>query len=208
MNAVSPEEAARLAALRGYRILDTKEDGSFASLTADMARSFGAPIAAVTFVDQDRQWFKAGHGLGVRETPRNWSFCAHALGREDALVVRDARLDIRFARNPLVTGQPGIRFYAGKRLLDPSGHAIGAVCVIDSQPRAEGLSDELSAMLDEFAERAMAHVELHLFRLEWIEGLSSTLLRQASQAWRSGMTEEARRLLNLVYAAADVRSAT
>lgn len=200
-------EEARLAALRGYRILDSAEDGSFAALTRQMANAFGAPIAAVSLVDRDRQWFKAGHGLGLQETPREWSFCAHALPRDEPLIIRDARADIRFARNPLVNGRPRIRFYAGMRIVDRHGHAIGAVCVIDTEPRSQGLADDLVGLLRDFADRAMAHVELRLFRLEWIEGLPAALLRKASRAHRDGHPLEAQRYINLAYAAADAKDA-
>ena len=202
-------EAARLAALRGYRILDTSEDGSFSALTAQMARAFHAPIAAVTFVDEKRQWFKAGHGIGVRETPREWSFAAHAQRQPGPLIIRDARNDIRFARNPMVTGPPHIRFYAGLRLIDPRAQqAIGAVSVCDTKPRPSGLSDALTELLGDFAGRAMAHVELHLFRLEWIEGLSAQLLLDAVKAHRAGLDAEAERFIQLAYAAAEVKDAT
>ncbi|WP_376098835.1 GAF domain-containing protein [Roseomonas sp. CCTCC AB2023176] len=194
-----------MAALRRYRILDTREEGSFARLTEEMAHTFRVPIAAVTFVDERRQWFKAGYGLGVRETPRALSFCAQALERAEPLVVRDARLDLRFARNPLVCGPLGVRFYAGARLLDPEGHALGAACIIDRRPRPEGLSPVETARLMAFAERAMAHADLHLFRLEWLEHLPRAALERAAAACQRGETGVANRLVNLAYAAVERR---
>ncbi len=139
-------ERARLAELSAYGLLDTPPEADFDDLAALASRICETPISLVTFVDERRQWFKATVGLDLRETPRSLAFCAHAIQRPDELmVVEDATRDERFVDNALVTGEPGIRFYAGAPLVTPSGHALGTLCVIDRKPRtltieqAEGL---------------------------------------------------------------------
>ena len=129
-------ESSRLAALVGLRILDTAPDASFDHVVRLVASAFDAPIALVSMVDRDRQWFKARVGLSITETSRDIAFCAHAIEHgDDAFVVNDARIDERFADNPLVTGEPGIRFYAGQPVRAPDGERVGTVCVIDLVPR-------------------------------------------------------------------------
>jgi diguanylate cyclase (GGDEF)-like protein len=130
------DEAERLKALLGCHILDTPPEQRFDDLTLLASRVAQAPIALVSLVDRDRQWFKSRVGLDVTETPRDQAFCAHAiLTPEVPLVVADAAKDPRFIDNPLVTGGPGIRFYAGTPLVDEYGKALGTLCVIDVVPR-------------------------------------------------------------------------
>ena len=129
-------ESSRLAALVGLRILDTAPDASFDHVVRLTASAIGTPIALVSLVDRDRQWFKASVGLSITETSRDIAFCAHAIEQgDDAFVVNDALDDARFAANPLVTGEPGIRFYAGQPVHAPGGERVGTVCVIDLVPR-------------------------------------------------------------------------
>ena len=130
-------EADRLQALRAYEVLDTQAEGRFDRITALAADLFGMPISLVSLVDEERQWFKSHHGLDARETPRGWAFCDHAIrgGPDNVLVVPDATADPRFAANPLVTGAPDIRFYAGATLATAQGHCLGTLCLIDSKPR-------------------------------------------------------------------------
>jgi len=149
-----PNEAARLAALNAYGVLDTPFDARFDRIASLAARLLGMPIGLVTLVDARRQWFKAQHGLdGLRETPRDVAFCAHAVASGEFLEVSDAAADSRFADNPLVTGDPGIRFYAGAPLIDPEGFALGTLCVIDRQPRI--LTDAERAQLNDLAAVAL-----------------------------------------------------
>ncbi len=130
------DETARLAALRAIGILDTMPESDYDAITSLAAAIAGMPIAAISLVDAERQWFKARHGLGtVCQTPRNVSFCGHTVALRDTMVVDDALQDARFADNPLVTGPPFIRFYAGEPLIDGAGHALGTLCVIDTAPR-------------------------------------------------------------------------
>lgn len=132
----SPDDARRLAALHELVVLDTPPEPVFDAITALAAQVCDVPIALVSLVDQDRQWFKANVGLpGVAETPREVAFCHHAIDQAALLEVPDAQADPRFRHNPLVTGQPDIRFYAGAPIEVAGGHRIGTACVIDRQPR-------------------------------------------------------------------------
>lgn len=136
-------EADRIAALRALLVLDTEPEEQFDAMTAYCASRFGVEIALVTLVDTNRQWFKSACGLATRETSRDISFCGHAILEDRVMVVPDARADERFHDNPLVTGPPYIRFYAGAPLTLPSGHRVGTLCLIDAAPkRLEG--DDLS----------------------------------------------------------------
>ena len=133
---LSATEDDRLAALHSYKILDTARDEAFDDLVALVARLTGTPIALVSLIDRDRQWFKARLGLDVAETHRDFAFCAHAiLDPENPLIVPDTATDPRFEGNPLVTGAPNIRSYLGVPLVNPEGHALGTLCVIDRVPR-------------------------------------------------------------------------
>ncbi len=132
------KEQERLDVLRGYRILDTPPEERLDRLTRMAAEIFGTPIALVSLIDEHRQWFKSRLGLDVAETPREWSFCDQLITSGDSsLVVQDATTDSRFSTNPLVIEAPKIRFYAGVPLVAPSGHALGALCVVDTTPRGK-----------------------------------------------------------------------
>ncbi|ANC92672.1 sensor domain-containing phosphodiesterase [Azospirillum humicireducens] len=151
-------EEDRLAALQRYELLDTPEEPAFDQITRLAAKLLNVPIALISLVDRDRQWFKSRVGLPVRETPREQAFCAHALRSESLLVVNDARQDDRFAANPLVTGDPHIRFYAGAPLRTAEGLTLGTICVIDDQPRP-ALSPEEEETLRDLSAMVMAHIE-------------------------------------------------
>lgn len=124
------QELERLICLKSYLLLDSERESSFERLTALASRMFRVPIALVSLVDLGRQWFMSNRGLGdARETPRKLAFCAHAiLSTEDLLIINDARMDPRFCDNPLVTGPPNIRFYAGAPLKCPEGYKLGTFC--------------------------------------------------------------------------------
>jgi PAS domain S-box-containing protein len=159
--ALPPNEAQRIAALRALHILDTPREERFDRITRLAQRLFDVPIALITLVDANRQWFKSCLGLDVDRTSRSVSFCAHAILHNDALIIPDARLDERFADNPLVTGDPGIRFYAGQPLVGPNDQKLGTLCIIDRRPRQMGAED-----LEALRELAtLAENELNVVRL-------------------------------------------
>ena len=130
------DEAARLLELNSYAVLDTQPEANFDDISELARRIAGTEIAIISLVDKDRQWFKScvGVSLAQPETPRSISFCGHTILQRDVLIIEDAHLDARFADNPLVTGDPGIRFYAGFPLISPNGYALGSLCVISRQP--------------------------------------------------------------------------
>ncbi|CAG9255705.1 diguanylate cyclase [Burkholderia cepacia] len=140
-------EAARLDTLHSLSILDTPPEERFDRLTRLARRLFNVPIALVSLVDDDRQWFKSHAGLDVTQTSRDVSFCSHALLADNTMVIQDALNDDRFHDNPLVTGAPGIRFYAGRPLVAPNGAPIGTLCLIDTRPRSLE-ADELALLGD------------------------------------------------------------
>ncbi|WP_423370845.1 diguanylate cyclase domain-containing protein [Burkholderia sp. LMG 32019] len=141
------DEAARLDTLHSLSILDTPPEERFDRLTRLARRLFDVPIALVSLVDDDRQWFKSHAGLEVTQTSRDVSFCSHALLAGNTMVIQDALNDNRFHDNPLVTGAPGIRFYAGRPLAAPNGAPIGTLCLIDTRPRSLE-PDELALLGD------------------------------------------------------------
>ncbi|MCJ2064888.1 PAS domain S-box protein [Methylobacterium sp. J-088] len=151
-------EAARLRALDRYRLLDTPREQDFDEIAEAAAELCETPIAVVNLVGDGRQFFKAEVGLGVRETPLESSFCRQALLHDDFLYVPDAARDPRFAGNPLVHGEPGLRFYAGALLRTAEGHPVGTVCVLDTKPHA--LAERQRKGLMRLARQAMAQMEL------------------------------------------------
>lgn len=152
------DEAGRLEALRGLSLLDTPASDAFDQITRLAARLFGTPIAAISLVDERRQWFKSRLGLAATETPREHAFCHHTIRSREIMVVPDATRDSRFRHNPLVLGEPHIRFYAGAPLVTADGHAIGSLCVIDHKPRDFGEDDRRT--LAELASLVMAQIDL------------------------------------------------
>jgi diguanylate cyclase (GGDEF)-like protein len=164
MEAVVPqEEPARLAALYAMDLLDQGPNPCFDRITRLAAHAFGVPIALVSLVDADRQWFGSRVGLDASETPRCDAFCAHAILEPDLFVIEDARSDTRFFDNPLVLGPPGIRFYAGAPIAAPSGHRLGTLCIIDQQPRSLELA-ERGALRDmaDLVERELSVIDVAL----------------------------------------------
>ncbi len=151
-------EAARMDWLDQSGILDTPAEAAFDDITRLASQVCGAPIAAITLLDRERQWFKSILGLPIKETPRDLSFCAHTVFQSEVMVVPDARSDERFAAHPFVTGEPHIRFYAGAPLVTPEGFALGTLCALDRVPRA--LSAEQGAVLEMLARQVVGRIEM------------------------------------------------
>lgn len=166
------DEQERLSALLELRILDTPAEERFDRITRIARHLFGVPIALISLVDARRQWFKSASGLEVRETPREVSFCGHAILGSGALVIEDALRDPRFADNPLVTGAPGVRFYAGFPLRSREGRALGTLCLVDHAPRGFAEADVLRLRdLAAWAETELArHDEIASLTAEMREG--------------------------------------
>jgi type IV pilus assembly protein PilB len=146
-----PDEADRLRALRDAEVLDTPPEDRFDRITEAAAERFDVPVATISLVDEGRQWFKSRQGLDTTESPREVSFCAHGINHDHAFVIPDARLDLRFSANPLVDGDPNVRFYAGQPIRSPDGHRVGMMCIMDRVPRELSESDiaDLGALRDE-----------------------------------------------------------
>ena len=163
---LSAAEVRRLSVLASYGVLDTPPELPFDEIVRLAATACGAPMAAVSFVDSTRQWFKAEAGLGRSETPREDSFCAHAFGEVDGvLVVQDATTDPRFVKNSLVTGEPGIRAYAGVALKGDGDQPLGALCVLDSVARS--FSETEVTRLQKLAKQVEALLELRRVAGAW-----------------------------------------
>lgn len=179
------DDARRLETLRDYRVLDSAPELSFDNVTRLATALFHTPIALVSLVDEHRQWFKSRVGLEVAETPREWSFCDHAVRADSDLVVEDASRDPRFADNPLVTGEPGIRFYCGVVLHASDGQGLGTLCLIDRVPRT--ISREERASLEVLARQVEAELELRRRVALLEEALEQERGRQDGQALLASM---------------------
>jgi DNA-binding LytR/AlgR family response regulator len=157
-------EPERLEALRSYHILDTEPERVFDELTQLAAFICGTPMASVSFIDKNRQWLKSQVGMSEREVPRQYAFCQHAMLATKLYEINDAQADPLFANNPLVTGDPHIRFYAGAPLLSAEGQPLGTLCTVDTVPRA--LSEEQREALAILARQVMSHLELRRARIQ------------------------------------------
>lgn len=158
---IPQDEEIRLKTLRSLNILDTSPEERFDRLTRMAQRLFNVPIALVSLVDENRQWFKSCLGLPVRETPRDISFCGHTILDDEMLIIPDATKDERFADNPLVINEPHIRFYAGCPLRFTDGNRLGTLCIIDTKPRNFS-NDDIESLKDlaSTAERELAAIAL------------------------------------------------
>jgi anti-sigma regulatory factor (Ser/Thr protein kinase) len=187
----SANEPARLAALHEYRILDTAPERAFDDLTMLASHICGTPMALITLVDADRQWFKSRIGITASETSRTVSFCAHAIQQDDIFIIADAQADERFRDNPLVTGDLHIRFYAGAPLVTPEGHALGTLCVVDRVTRTL-TADQIEA-LSALRRQVESQLELRRHVIELQKALAERDEAQARQA----------KLIEELYAAHD-----
>tara|TARA_R110001592_G_scaffold97408_9_gene279113 strand:+ start:367 stop:1329 length:963 start_codon:yes stop_codon:yes gene_type:complete len=161
-------EAERLHALRSLQILDTSHEERFDRVTRMAKRMFGVEISLVSIVDEDRQWFKSTQGLDASETPREISFCGHAINQDGLFIIPNAIEDVRFSDNPLVTGAPNIRFYAGYPLKLRQGINLGTLCLIDSKPKH--LNEEDKQLLNDLG--AMIEQEIRSIQLATLDELT------------------------------------
>jgi len=168
------DEPGRIAALRRYAILDTAPEDPFDKLTQLVRDVLGVPIAAVSLIDAERQWFKSITGLTACETSRDISFCSHAIQRQEPMVIPDTTLDPRFAGNPLVTDEPRLRSYLGIPLTTPDGYNLGALCAIDTEPRSFDATQ--IAVMQSFASLVLNELELRQIAMS--DGLTGTMTRR------------------------------
>ncbi|WP_428612518.1 sensor domain-containing diguanylate cyclase [Shewanella sp.] len=161
-------ERERLHALRTLKILDTSHEERFDRVTRMAKRMFGVEISLVSLVDENRQWFKSKQGLDASETPRDISFCGHAINQDGLFIIPNAIEDVRFADNPLVTQEPNIRFYAGYPLKLRQGIKIGTLCLIDSKPKH--LNEEDKQLLNDLG--AMIEQEIRSIQLATLDELT------------------------------------
>ncbi|MFN3754161.1 sensor histidine kinase [Flavobacterium sp.] len=159
------KENRRLRILEEYKILDTENESDFDEITKLASEICNTPISLISFVDANRQWFKSAHGLSIKETPKNVSFCAHAIQSDEIFIVEDAREDNRFKNSPLVTEDPNIVFYAGIPLMDAEGFSLGTLCVIDHQTKK----------LNSFQERALKTLSNQVIKLMELKRLNYQL---------------------------------
>jgi GAF domain-containing protein len=167
---IPANETNRLEALKRYQILDTAPEPMFDDVALIASVLCQTPIALMSLVDSQRQWFKARVGLDLPQTAREHAFCAHTILGAEPMVVEDATADARFADNPLVTSAPHIRFYAGAPLIDREGNALGALCVLDRQPRR--LTGQQMATLAALARSIIAHLELRQVSAQLAQSLA------------------------------------
>jgi len=193
------DEEGRLRALRRYEVLDSEPEPAFDRLTRLASRTLDAPVALITLVDEYRQWIKSECGVTVGEVPRQWAFCAHAiLTPDDVMVVEDARRDARFCDNPLVVNDPHIRFYAGAPLVTHDGHALGALCIIDTKDRPP-LAEDGRQILKDLADTVVDELELRLALREASEAASmAEQLNTAKSAFLASVSHELRTPMNAI----------
>ena len=190
---MATKEAARLESLHRYRILDTKPEQAFDDLTLLASQIFKVPIALITLIDEDRQWFKSKVGITVGETHRSIAFCAHAIQQPGLFVVNDTRQDARFRENPFVVNDPHVRFYAGAPLITPEGYALGTICVIDLVPR--DLKPDDARALEALRRQTQAQLELRRNLID----LEATLgERDRAEEEQAALVQELRKSLDKV----------
>ena len=204
---LAADEPARLSALRNLAVLDTPHEERFDCITRLVQTIFTVPIALVSLIDENRQWFKSCQGLNATETPRGISFCGHAILAHDVFVIEDATLDARFADNPLVTGGPFIRFYAGAPLKLTNGHAAGTLCIMSPKPRVfsahdrQMLTDLAAIVVQELEDIYTAAREREL--REFIESAGAIIqsvdgqgrLRMVNRAWTTALGYSAQEVI-------------
>lgn len=178
--AIPDDEDLRLKTLKDYKILDTLSEEEYNALTKIAAEICGTPIALVSLIDNNRQWFKSHYGLDATQTPRDFSFCAHAINTPNELfIIPDATKDERFFDNPLTTNDPNVIFYAGAPLNTKDGYSLGTLCVIDTKPR-EGLTESQKESLKALANQVISQLELRK-KNSFLEELNNEIVRKNTQ---------------------------
>jgi hypothetical protein len=193
---IPQNEAERLRSLREHQLMGTLPEAVYDEITRLATELCGTPISLLTFVDENRQWFKSKQGLEATETPREYSFCAHAIvDPNEVFVVEDARYDERFEDNPLTTGDPHVVFYAGVPVKDAEGNALGSLCVIDNRPRQ--LTPEKLQALKALAKLVNVHIELRKVKIDLIAAKETgSTIRASLQALKeSPLTEPQQHLI-------------
>jgi diguanylate cyclase (GGDEF)-like protein len=186
---IPENEAERMDALEKLNIVDTPMQENFERITRITKNLFDVPIAAFTLVDGDRQWFKSIQGLDVCETPREVSFCGHVINQDDIMIINDALLDPRFADNPLVTGPPFIRFYAGYPVRATNNLKMGSLCIIDTKPRNYTQAD--LSQLKDMAKLAEGEINAHQN-----QNIQKQLMSELARAKRQALVDGLTRLWN------------
>lgn len=193
-----PNEAQRLEALRSYHVMDSAPEAAFDDIVFLVSHICKTPVALVTMLDETRQWFKAKVGTPEAETPRDLAFCSYAILEQDRMMeVEDATRDVRFSANPLVTGDPNIRFYAGVPLVTPDGYALGTLCTLDIAPRQ--LDDDQRRALHALANEVTTQLELRrtITALDYeLRAVRSTLSPPPGVSLTDGLENRVRILLS------------
>lgn len=201
-------ERARLAALRRYDVLDSPPEDDFDRLTRLAALIYDVPIALISFVDEERQWFKSRLGLDACETPRSASFCQHAIRGETTLIIEDAPAHPLVCQSPLVTGPPHLRFYAGAPLITPDGHKLGTLCILDTVPRP-GFAPRACQALEALAAIGVNELELRLASRKYeVEMHRAEAANEAKSRFLATMSHEIRTPMNGVMGMAELLSET
>ena len=198
----APEERARLSALYDYKILDTAAERAFDRLTQLASNFYQSPVALMTLVDEERKWFKSRIGVDGTEIPRQIAFCHHAIQSDRPFIVNNAATDPQFKQNPLVTGPPNIRFYAGAPLITPSGYRIGTICIIDTTAR-EDFTEKDAVQLQLLAEIAISEMELRVRNDELkVSNASIERATEAKKDFLAMMSHEIRNPLTAILSIA------
>lgn len=184
------DEEARLLALQSLQILDTPIEERFERITRLASRAFNVPMCAISCIDQDRQWFKSVQGVSICQTDRGVSFCQSTIESGEMVIVPDARLDPRYADNPMVTGEMGVVFYAGAPIFSFDRQPIASLCIVDTKPRE--LSEQQRLMLLDFAR--LAQYEIHAASSNRVQ---DQLINQIGTTWRTSLVDPLTRLWNL-----------
>ena len=201
---IPANESERLAKLNALGILDTIEEQAYDDLTFLAAQICETPISLVSLIDQSRQWFKSHYGIEAKETPREYAFCGHAINQDDLLIVEDTEFDERFKDNPLVTGEPKIKFYAGAPLILENDIRVGTLCVIDKKPRILTEQQKLSLLALSRQVVAQLNLRLKIMKMSSLDKAKDEFLAMVSHELRTPITSLDGSLKILQHKSADL----